>query len=70
MGLKWNWDKDGVGDQPSKAYCEKFYNRTIDLLDKYKPDLIYFDDTVLPLYEMDPTIGLRIAAHHYNRPLA
>jgi len=69
MGMEWAWENKGVGDLPSKAYCEKFFNRTIDLLDKYKPDLIYFDDGILPLYEVDPTIGLRIAAHHYNTHL-
>ena len=31
MGLEWDWDNKGVGDLPSKAYCEKFFNRTIDL---------------------------------------
>ena len=36
------------------------------MIDKYHPDLFYFDDYVLPLYQVDPTLGLRIAAHHYN----
>ena len=31
MGLEWDWDNKGVGDLTSKAYCEKFFNRTIDL---------------------------------------
>lgn len=65
MGLEWTWDNHGQGDLPSKAYCEKFYNRTIDLLDKYHPDLLYFDDIVLPLYPISD-VGLRIAAYHYN----
>ncbi|MBV9851245.1 MAG: alpha-L-fucosidase [Armatimonadetes bacterium] len=65
MGLEWTWDNHGVGDLPSPAYCEKFYNRIIDLLDKYHPDLLYFDDTVLPLYPISD-VGLRIAAYHYN----
>ena len=34
---------------PTHAYCEKFYNRTVDLINQYQPDLIYFDDTALPL---------------------
>lgn len=69
MGLEWDWTRT-QGDLPNAAYCEKFYNRTIDLLDKYQPDFIYFDDYILPLYEVDPTIGLRIAAHHYNNSAA
>lgn len=60
---QWNWGQ-GV-TPPSKEYCEKFYNRTIELLDKYEPDLIYFDDTALPLWPINDA-GLRIAAHMYN----
>ncbi|ASU34566.1 alpha-L-fucosidase [Mucilaginibacter xinganensis] len=60
---QWNWG-NGVA-VPSKAYCEKFYNRTIDLIDKYGPDLVYFDDTALPLWPAS-NAGLRIAAHMYN----
>ena len=69
MGLEWNWDNKGQGDLPSPAYCTKFYNRIIDLVDKYQPDLLYFDDTVLPLYQVDPSVGLRIVAHQYNTSL-
>ncbi|HTL69616.1 MAG TPA: alpha-L-fucosidase [Lacunisphaera sp.] len=61
---RWNWG-NGV-TPPDQAYCEKFYNRTIDLIDKYHPDLIYFDDTALPLWPVSDA-GLKIAAHFYNR---
>jgi alpha-L-fucosidase len=61
---RWNWG-NGV-TQPDQAYCEKFYNRTMDLINKYKPDLIYFDDTALPLWPVSDA-GLKIAAHFYNR---
>jgi len=61
---RWNWD-NGV-TLPDQAYCEKFYNRTIDLIDKYQPDLVYFDDTALPLWPVSDA-GLKIAAHFYNR---
>ncbi|MGN6343253.1 MAG: alpha-L-fucosidase [Ginsengibacter sp.] len=60
---QWNWG-NGV-TPPSKEYCEKFYNRTIELIDKYEPDLVYFDDTALPLWPVSDA-GLRIAAHMYN----
>lgn len=60
---QWEW---GNGASiPDEAYCRKFYNRTLDLLNRYRPDLIYFDDTVLPLYPISD-VGLRIAAHFYN----
>ena len=48
-----------------KAYNEKFYNRVIDLIDSCRPDLLYFDDGVLPLHNQTDA-GLRIAAHLYN----
>ena len=68
MGLEWDWDNNGHGDLPSAAYIRKFYNRTIELIDKYHPDQVYFDDTVLPLYPISD-VGLRIAAHLYNQSL-
>lgn len=63
---QWNWG-NGV-TQPSKAYIEKFYNRTIDLINKYNPDMIYFDDSQLPLWPVSDA-GLRIAAHLYNKSI-
>lgn len=64
---QWNWDNGA--SIPSQAYCEKFYNRTIDLINKYNPDLLYFDDTALPLYPVSDA-GLKIAADFYNRNMA
>jgi alpha-L-fucosidase len=60
---RWNWG-NGV-TPPDQAYCEKFYNRTMDLINKYRPELIYFDDTALPLWPVSDA-GLKIAAHFYN----
>jgi alpha-L-fucosidase len=64
---QWNWNNGAA--LPSAAYCEKFYRRTIDLLDRYEPDMVYFDDTVLPLWPVSD-VGLKIAAHMYNRSVA
>ena len=62
----WNqWDWGNGASTPSQEYCEKFYNRTIDLINKYNPDLLYFDDSVLPLYPVSDA-GLKIAADFYN----
>lgn len=63
---QWNWG-NGVYP-PSKAYSEKFYKRTIDLINNYDPDLVYFDDTALPLWPVSD-VGLHIAAHLYNRSI-
>jgi alpha-L-fucosidase len=64
---QWNWG-GGVA-VPDKAYCEKFYNRAVELINEYDPDLVYFDDTALPLWPISDA-GLRIAAHMYNRSIA
>ena len=65
-----NWNRQSGSSTPlDQAYIEKFFNRTIDLVDKYQPDLLYFDDTVLPIYRVSD-IGLRIAAHFYNTSIA
>ena len=54
------------GDKPDQAYIDKFFNRVKDLIDSYDPDLLYFDDTHLPLGEA----GLNIGAHYYNHNMA
>ena len=60
---RWNWDNGAT--TPDAAYCQRFYNRTIDLINRYQPDLVYFDDTALPLWPVSDA-GLKIAAHFYN----
>lgn len=64
---QWNWG-NGV-TLPSQQYVEKFYNRTIDMINRFQPDLVYFDDTGLPLYQISDA-GLKIAAHFYNSNMA
>ncbi|AXY74091.1 alpha-L-fucosidase [Paraflavitalea soli] len=63
---QWNWG-NGVA-VPTKAYCDLFLKRTLELIDKYEPELLYFDDTVLPFHSLND-VGLQIAAHHYNRSI-
>lgn len=63
---QWNWG-NGV-TPPSQAYLDKFYRRTLDLIDQYEPDLIYFDDTALPFWPISD-VGLRLAAHLYNKSM-
>ncbi len=60
---QWEWGNGA--NVPSREYCEKFYNRTVDLINQFHPDLLYFDDTGLPLYPISDA-GLKIAAHFYN----
>lgn len=63
---QWDWG-DGAAT-PSEVYMENFHDRTLDLIDKYNPDLVYFDDTALPLWPISDA-GLRIAAYLYNKSL-
>jgi alpha-L-fucosidase len=51
-----------IGAQPDAAYVAKFFNRIKDLIDGYHPDVIFFDDSKLPL----GGVGLNLAAHFYN----
>lgn len=63
---KWHEDHDGVWDEnpptAHPAFVKQWYLRCRDLIDSYKPDLVYFDDTGLPLGQA----GLDITAHYYN----
>jgi alpha-L-fucosidase len=59
----WNWGNGA--SLPDQAYCDKFYNRTADLINQLHPDLVYFDDTALPLWPVSDA-GLQLAAHFYN----
>lgn len=64
---RWNWG-NGV-TPPDAAFNQSFHDRTLDLINQAKPDLLYFDDTALPLWPVSDA-GLRIAAHFYNSNLA
>ena len=56
--------RGGAGDA---AFTEKFFRRMIDLIDKYDPDQLYFDDNGFPLASTD--VGPRVAAYLYNRSI-
>jgi alpha-L-fucosidase len=63
INREWNWGSGA--SQPDLAYCQNFYNRTVDLINRYHPDLVYFDDDTLPLWPVSDA-GLKIAADFYN----
>lgn len=56
-----------IGAKTDEPYRVKFFNRTLDLVANYKPDLLYFDDSVLPLNKQPGDHGLKIVADFYNR---
>src|ERR1039457_7017532 len=53
----------------SDAACERFltnwFARNVELIDKYQPDMLWFDNGVDQRY-LDP-LKLRVAAYYYNR---
>jgi alpha-L-fucosidase len=54
------WTEEPPANNP--AFTRNWFLRCQDLIDSYRPDLVYFDDTELPLGQA----GLDIAAHFYN----
>ena len=59
-------DKDGKDTTvPDSAWCELYFDRTMDVINQTRPDLVYFDDAELPLWPVSDA-GLKLAAHYYN----
>ena len=54
--------KHPAGALPDASYVKNFYDRTRDLIDQHNPDLLYFDDSLLPL----GWAGMNIGAYFYN----
>ncbi|MFP5235259.1 MAG: alpha-L-fucosidase [Acidobacteriota bacterium] len=50
---------------PDASYVKNFYDRTRDLIDQHDPDLLYFDNALLPL----GWGGMNIGAYFYNHNL-
>jgi len=58
------WDEKPPAVNP--AFVRQWFLRARDLIDSYRPDLVYFDDSGLPLGQA----GLDITAHYYNASMA
>ncbi len=61
---QWDWSNGAC--PPSQEFVTNFYDRTIDAINRYNPDLIYFDVTVLPFYPLSDA-GMKIVTHLYNK---
>ena len=63
---KWHEENDYVWSESPPAnnprFARNWFLRCQDLLDQHRPDLLYFDNTGLPLGQF----GLDIAAYYYN----
>ncbi len=51
---------------PADDFCEDWFNRCQDCVDKYQPDVLYFDTNELPLGQ----VGLDVVTHYYNSSCA
>ncbi len=64
--LAWHEAHDRVWNEESPLanpiFVRNWFRRCKDLIDRYNPDLLYFDNFDLPLGQA----GLDIAAHYYN----
>jgi alpha-L-fucosidase len=59
-------DDDARPAVENPGFMEKWFLRCQDLMDSYQPDVVYFDNSQLPLGQ----VGLDIAAHYYNSSVA
>jgi alpha-L-fucosidase len=64
INSQWNWGNGA--SLPSDTYKQKFQNRVLECINDYNPDMLYFDDTVLPFYGCDESVGLNIVSDFYN----
>jgi alpha-L-fucosidase len=51
---------------PAASFCQDWFLRCQDLVDKYQPDVLYFDTNELPLGQA----GLDVVSHYYNSSAA
>ncbi|WP_109829358.1 alpha-L-fucosidase [Reichenbachiella versicolor] len=59
------WDKHERWEPATQAYIKHFYNRTSDMMTRYKPDLLWFDlGFSEPAYE---EVRQKIFAQYYNQ---
>jgi alpha-L-fucosidase len=64
---QWEWQNGA--SVPDQEFATNIYNRSVDLINRYNPDFIYFDATGLPLWPVSDA-GLKIGAHFYNHYMA
>jgi alpha-L-fucosidase len=57
-----------IGAKPDAAYCENILLRDRQLIDDYRPDMVYFDEggVLMGYLGVDDSYGLNLYAHFYN----
>jgi alpha-L-fucosidase len=54
-----------IEHQKDENWQKVWYDRTMQLIDRYKPDLLYFDGSLPGIYD-DMKYGFEVASHFYN----
>ncbi|KPL14494.1 MAG: alpha-L-fucosidase [Bacteroides sp. SM23_62] len=62
----WSGSRDSILPLPDEHFNTRWYSRVIEVIDKYQPDLIYFDSK---LNIIDSTYRLEFLSYYYNRAL-
>ncbi len=60
----WGMAEDHLELMPDQAFNERWHSRVIEVIDKYQPDLIYFDNK---LDIIDSTYRLDFLSYYYNQ---
>ena len=55
------------GEPPSKEFLERWYGKTIEVIDKYDPDFIWFDYALCSIHE---SYAKEFLAYYYNKAAA
>lgn len=64
---QWGWENGA--SVPTEEYFQNFFDRNVDMINKYSPDLVYYDDTSMPLWPVSD-VGLKVVSHFYNKSIA
>ena len=64
---QWAWGNGAY--PPSEEYCMNYFNRNVDMMNRYNPDLVYYDDTSMPFWPVSD-VGMRAVAHFYNKSVS
>lgn len=60
----WVMAREEVVPMPDAEFCERWRSRVLEVIDKYEPDLIYFDNK---LDLIDTTYTLDFLSYYYNK---
>jgi alpha-L-fucosidase len=63
---QWAWGNGA--SVPTEEYFQNFFDRNVDMINHYNPDLLYYDDTSMPLWPVSDA-GLRVVSHFYNKSI-